>query len=186
MARRWIALLTVAVCALAAAGCGDKQAVTLHGDTEGTYVDVGPLKYQVQISRLLNPYDPEDKGYLIDLPASQKLGPKDQWFAVFMLVQNNGDKPQRSADRYVIRDTQGNEFRPVTMGTKNVFAYRQGQQVPGEGVLPLPDSPPGQNSIQGSMLLFKIPVADFENRPLELEISSSTVPNTTATIDLDV
>ena len=129
---------------------------------------------------------PEDKGYLIDLPAAQKLGPQDQWFAVFMLVQNNGSTPQRAADDYVIRDTQGNEFRPITMGPRNVFAYRKGAPVPPDGRLPLPDSPPGQNSIQGSMLLFKIPNTDLENRPLELEISSSSVPNTRATIDLDV
>ena len=37
-------------------------------------------------------------------------------------------------------------------------------------VLPLPSSPAAENTIQGSMLLFKIPVANFQNRPLELEI----------------
>jgi hypothetical protein len=187
MARRRIALLLVAACAMAAAGCGNKESVTTHADTEGTYIDVGPLKYQVQISRLLNPNDPEDRGYLVDLPPSQRrLGRGEQWFAVFMLVQNGSESSHRVADDYVIRDTQGTVFRPITMGRKNVFAYRVATTLPPHINLPLPDSPAGQNSIQGAMLLFKIPVANFENRPLVLEISSSDVPNVTGTVDLDV
>jgi|SRR4051794_6309147 len=188
MARsRIAALLLVAACAVAAAGCGNKKAVTTHADTEGTYIDIGPLKYQVQISRLLNPNDPEDRGYLVDLPGGQRtLGRSDQWFAVFMLVQNGSEASHRVADDYAIRDTQGTVFRPVAMGTRNVFAYRVGTTLPPHVNLPLPDSPAGQNSIQGAMLLFKIPVANFENRPLEFEIRSSDVPNTTGTVDLDV
>jgi len=186
MSRRVIVLLMAAACALLAAGCGNKQDITTHAATEGTYVDVGPLKYQVQISRLLNPNDAEDRGYLIDLPAGQRLTGQDQWFAVFMLVQNNGSKGEKAADSYVFRDTQGNEFHPIVFGPKNVFAYRDGTVVQGDSTLPLPDSPAGQNSIQGALLLFKIPTGDFENRPLELEITSSAAPGKRATIDLDV
>ena len=186
MSRRWILVLLAAACALLVAGCGNKKDVTTHADTEGTYVDVGPLKYQVQISRLLNPNDAEDRGYLVDLPSGQRLTGEDQWFAVFMLVQNNGSKSAKAADTYVIRDTQGNEFRPIVFGPRNVFAYRDGTVVQGDSTLPLADSPAGQNSIQGALLLFKIPTPDFENRPLVLEISSSSVPGQKATIDLDV
>ena len=83
-------LLTFAVlvAALVFAGCGDKHDYNLAAETEGEYVDVGPMKYQVQISRLLNPNDPEDRGYLIDLPAGESLGADDEWFAVFMRVEN--------------------------------------------------------------------------------------------------
>ena len=71
MRARPLTLLLVVIAALAVGACGDKQEITLHGATEGTYIDVGGLKYQVQISRLLNPTDREDEGYLIDLPAGQ-------------------------------------------------------------------------------------------------------------------
>ena len=86
-------LVSVALAALALGACGNKEERTLHGTTEGIYIDVGDLKYQVQISRLLNPNDREDSGYLVDLPADQQLGPKDNWFAVFMRVENTTWKP---------------------------------------------------------------------------------------------
>jgi hypothetical protein len=185
MRRRSVTLLLVALGALVVSACGNKQARTLHAATEGTYLDIGPMKYQVQISRLLNPNDPEDRGYLIDLPPGEQLGPKDQWFAIFMQVQNGTNEPQTAAGDYVITDTQGNKFQPIQMGPKNVFAYRAGS-VPPKDTLPLPNSAAGQNTIQGAMLLFKIPVADFENRPLVLSISTPTAPGQVGTVDLDV
>jgi hypothetical protein len=175
----------VALAALALGACGNKEERTLHGTTEGIYIDVGDLKYQVQISRLLNPTDREDSGYLIDLPADQQLGPKDNWFAVFMRVENTTDKPEPATNGYSIRDTQGNVYKPVTMGPKNVFAYRPAVLQP-KDVLPLPDSAAGENTIQGAMLLFKIPVANFQNRPLVLRIPPPSGEGETGSVDLDV
>jgi hypothetical protein len=186
MLRRSLTLLLVALAAVAIGACGDKEARTLHGPTEGEYIDVGPMKYQVQISRLLNPNDPEDRGYLIDLPAGESLGPKDQWFAIFMRVENGSENAAQVASQYEIVDTQGNRYTPVQMGPKNVFAYRAGT-LGAHQVLPFADSPAGANTIQGALLLFKIPVANFENRPLELRISPPAGAGTeVGTIDLDV
>src|SRR5919197_11454 len=156
MRARLLTVLLVVIAALAVGACGDKQEITLHGDTEGTYIDVGGLKYQVQISRLLNPTDREDEGYLVDLPA-------------------------RAATTYDIRDTQDNVYRPIEMGPKNVFAYRSAVLQP-KDILPLPSSPAAESTIQGSMLLFKIPVANFQNRPLVLEIHSPNSGQPTGTV----
>ena len=175
----------VALAALALGACGNKEEVTLHGTTEGVYIDVGDLKYQVQISRLLNPTDREDSGYLVDLPADQQLGPKENWFAVFMRVENTSDKPERATNGYSIRDTQGNIYRPLAMGPKNVFVYRPAVLQP-KDILPFADSPAGANTIQGAMLLFKIPVANFQNRPLQLLIPPPTGEGETGSVDLDV
>src|SRR5919197_2857665 len=185
MRARLLTVLLVVIAALAVGACGDKQEITLHGDTEGTYIDVGGLKYQVQISRLLNPTDREDEGYLVDLPAGQTLGATDQWFAIFMRVENDSDKAARAATAYDIRDTQDNVYRPIEMGPKNVFAYRSAVLQP-KDILPLPSSPAAESTIQGSMLLFKIPVANFQNRPLVLEIHSPNSGQPTGTVDLDV
>ena len=186
MLRRSFTLLLVALAALALGACGNKPARTLHGDTEGEYIDVGPMKYQVQISRLLNPTDPEDRGYLIDLPAGEALGANDEWFAVFMRVENGSEGAGPVASQYEIVDTQENRYTPIQMGPKNVFAYRAGT-LGAHQVLPFSSSPAGQNSIQGAMLLFKIPVANFQNRPLELEIPPPAgVGGGTGTVDLDV
>ena len=185
MLRRSLTLLLVALATLAVGACGNKEERTLHAATEGEYVDVGPLKYQVQISRLLNPNDPEDRGYLVDLPAGELLGADDEWFAVFMRVENGSEHAAQVADQYEIVDTQENHYAPVQMGPKNVFAYRPGT-LAGNEVLPFPDSPAGEDTIQGALLLFKIPVANFENRPLVLEIRSSRLPSELGTVDLDV
>ena len=185
MSRRLVTFMLLALAAVALGACGNKEKVTLHGDTEGIYIDVGGLKYQVQISRLLNPTDREDSGYLVDLPAGQQLGTDENWFAVFMRVENDSDKAAPATDRYSIRDTQGNVYKPVTMGPKNVFAYRPAVLQP-KDILPLPDSAAGENTIQGAMLLFKIPVANFQNRPLVLRIPPPSGEGETGSVDLDV
>lgn len=185
MLRRSLTLLLVALAALAVGACGNKESRTLHADTEGEYIDVGPMKYQVQISRLLNPNDPEDRGYLIDLPSGESLGADDEWFAVFMRVENGSEDAGPVADNYEIVDTQENRYTPIQMGPKNVFAYRPAVLQP-KDILPLPSSAAAEGTIQGSMLLFKIPVANFQNRPLELQIPSPQGGGETGTVDLDV
>jgi hypothetical protein len=183
--RRPLAVLLIAVLAIALSACGNQEAKTLHGSTEGTYLNLGPMKYQVQISRLLNPTDREDREYLAGLPAGQKLAPDEQWFAVFIRAENQSNRPQPAADQYAVKDTQGTIFRPIDMGPQNLFAYRGGTVAP-HALIPVPDTAAAQSTIQGSMLLFKIPVKNFENRPLELDIDNSAIPHVTASVDLDV
>ena len=64
--------LWILVCALALAvglgACG-QEADPSTADNEGVYIDAGPITYQVQISRELNPYKVEDRQYLAGLPA---------------------------------------------------------------------------------------------------------------------
>src|ERR687885_2271615 len=98
MRRRLHALLLSAVAALALGACGNKEKAVLFGPTEGAYLDLGPLVYQVQISRLLNPFNAEDRGYLVDVaPQDAKLTAQQQWFAVFMRVQNTSDRAEPAA-----------------------------------------------------------------------------------------
>jgi hypothetical protein len=184
--RRATTLLATLVAATALAACGNKEEVVLHGATEGIYLDLGELKYQVQISRVLNPSSPEDRAYLVGLDTSQRDLPAGQdWFAVFMRVQNEDSRSHPAARDYTITDTQDTKFRPVPLGPDNAFAYRAGNVGP-HGLIPGPDSPASEGSIQGSLLLFRIPTRNLENRPLELSIASPDTPGLTATVDLDV
>ena len=123
--------------------------------------------------------------YFVDLPAGQQLAPDENWFAVFIRVENDSGKAEPATDGYSIRDTQGNVYKPITMGPKNVFAYRPAVLQP-KDILPLPSSAAAENTIQGSMLLFKIPVANFQNRPLVLGIPPPHGDGPTGSVDLDV
>lgn len=182
---RPLLLATVAVAALVAAGCGNKEDVVLEGKTEGIYLDVGELKYQVQISRQLNPFDTEDKEYLTAIPAAERrLAPGETWFGVFMRVQNTTDKAHPSAREFEIEDTTGQKFRPVPLPLVNGYAYRPAKVQP-EEVLPKPNSTAGFGSTRGSLLLFKLKTDTLALRPLVLTITPPQ-GGPTGEIDLDV
>lgn len=165
------ALALLAAGVLAVAGCG-KSGPTSVAETEGIYLDLGGMTYQVQISRFLNPHDTEDSAYLKGLPQGTEVGRGETWFGVFMRVQNETDHALPAATDYEITDTQDHVYRPVPLDPKsNSFAY-QGGMVEPDNVLPLPDSPAGFSPIQGALVLFKLKVDDLQNRPLDLHISS--------------
>jgi hypothetical protein len=179
--------LTVLLAALAvlATGCGNKMEVQTLGQTEGTYIDVDDLKYQIQISRYLNANDVEDKTYLTGLPAgTPEPGGDETWFAVFLRVQNTTDKPIVSANDFEIEDTLGNTFHPIPLDPKvNPFAYVSGP-VGAQSTLPPPNSVASEGVVQGSLLLFKIKTDSLQNRPLEFRLRKGS--GTTGTVDLDV
>jgi hypothetical protein len=186
MRLRPVCTIAAAALALSLGACGDKVAKVTHGETEASYLDVGGLKYQVQISRALNPHDAEDRGYLVGVgPGDQQLTPQETWFAVFVRVQNVSGQPHPTASDYAITDTQGTVFRPLPLAADNLFAYRPGTLDP-KGIIPVADSAPAEGPIQGSLLLFKIPFANLENRPLELEIRSPQAPQESASVALDI
>ncbi|UGS37846.1 hypothetical protein [Capillimicrobium parvum] len=186
--RRAILLAALALFALPLAACGNKEKITTHGDTEGTYVDVGQLVYQVQISRQLNPNDPEDHGYLIDLPFGQdQLAPDEAWFAVFVKAWNEGEQVAPAANNFSIVDSQGTVYHPVPIGPDNVFAYRAGDVPSGEQLPELDTAASNNPSVQGSMVLFKVKYDTFNNRPLDLVIRAPRGQEpAVASVNLDV
>jgi hypothetical protein len=181
--RRLAALSLTAVSFAGLSACGNDKPVT-KGETEGVYVTVGDLKYQVQISRILNPADSEDRAYLKGLPASESTLPPDaQWFAVFMRVQNEHGQPKPTAERFTIVDTQANKFEPLPVD--NVLAY-QPETLQAKSILPDPNSVPAYTPTQGTLLLFKIPNASLDNRPLDLEIEDPSGSGKQAVVRLDI
>ena len=183
-ATRLTAILA-ALCALFAAGCGSHAETVTQGETEGIYLDIGELKYQVQVSRNLNPRDIEDRAYLKGLPPGSQPADDETWFGVFLRVQNTTEETLPPARTFEIVDTQEGEFEALELDTDvNAFAYEPRPVPPGE-LLPEPDSPASDNTIQGSLLLFKMTVDSLGNRPLELEIESRQGGDN-AIVDLDV
>ena len=187
--RRLAALLAAALAAAGLSACNhpDKDAAVVRAETEGLYLDIGELKYQVQVSRVLNPYDTQDKSLLVGLPADQReLAPDEVWFAVFLRVQNETARAQLPSADIEIADTQEEVFKPVALAPSNVYAYRSSDEIPAGDVLPLRDSAAFNTPAQGALLLFKLDNATLDNRPLELKIVSRVPPQQTGLIDLDV
>lgn len=187
------ALLTLSVlAALALGACGDSHTRVTTGTYAGEsgqnapYLDVGPLIYEVQLSRELNPYDTEDRSYLTGLsPAQRALHPGEEWFGVFMQVYNETHDPHTAATSFTISDTQGNAYTPIFPSSVNEFAYRAGS-VPSKGRLPALNTVAADGPTQGALLLYKINIASLDNRPLELKIVDPQDPRQTASAELDV
>ena len=170
---RHLLLALAATASLAAAGCGNKEEEVREGGTEGIYVTVNELKYQVQISRILNPGEIEDQGYLRGLPEGEETQPAEDevWFGVFMRVENDKEEPHATATEFEIEDTQGDTFEPLEIPyEENLFAYDPAPELRPETIYPLFNSAAADNTIRGGLLLFKLKADALYNRPLELRI----------------
>jgi hypothetical protein len=181
-----LALLSLAsLAALAAAGCGNKEEFVTVGHSEGIYVTVDRLKYQIQISRILDPASPEDQAYLRGLPEGEEPADDELWYGIFMRVENDSDEPRPMAEEFAIHDTDGDEFEPVELDPEtNLFRYEPRELMPGI-ISPILDSPASDNTIRGTLILFKLPASSLGNRPLEFEIASPT-GGEDAMINIDV
>lgn len=187
-----LSVVAVVLAGALVSGCGNKREINTRGETEGIYLTVAGLKYQVQISRQLNPSATEDRAYLAGLPPADRSLPKDSvWFAVFIRVENDGEHVHRSAEEFEIEDTVGKAYRPLSL-VNNPFAYRAKVLAP-HSLIPVVDSVASESTIQGSLLLFKMTLASLGNRPLELIIRPPGSPPRkgcsgpgVACVDLDV
>ncbi len=144
-------------------------------DNDGAYVSAGPITYQLQISRQLNPYATEDSQYIRGLPAgtTQPTG-QQLWYGVFLWAKNQHHHAYTTSDNFEIVDTQGNVYKPLKLNTaKNPYAWTArtlqfGETEPGE------DTTAAQSFTQGKLLLFKLDDSIYNNRPLTLYILSAT------------
>jgi hypothetical protein len=177
---------------LALAGCGSSHSRVSSGTYAGEsganapYLDVGPLTYEVQLSRQLSPFDTEDAPYLRGLTAAQSaLTSEQEWFGVFVQVYNHSSAAHPAATALTISDTQGNVYSPLATGAANQFTYRAAT-LPAKGMLPILDSVAAAAPTQGALLLYKIQIASLNNRPLKLTIVDPEDPSQRASAELDV
>jgi hypothetical protein len=184
--------LSALLTALALSACGSSHSKVTTGTYAGEsganapYLNVGPLEYEVQLSRQLNPANQEDAQYLQGLtPEQSKLEPGQEWFAVFMAVYNNTSEAHQASDSFTVEDTQQNRYTPIVPEANNPFIYRAGS-VPANNQLPLPGSIADLDPAGGFVLLYKIQVVSLDNRPLELKIVSPEDPSESAQAELDV
>jgi hypothetical protein len=190
--RAAVALSLALLAAIALGACGDSHTRVSTGTYAGEsgqnapYLNVGPLVYEVQLSRELNPANVEDAAYLEGLtPAQRKIDPGEEWFAVFIQVYNQTSTPHLAAANLTISDTQDNTYLPIVPDQTNQFAYRGGL-VPANSRVPVPGSVAANGGTQGALLLYKIQVVSLDNRPLKIHIADPTDASQTASAVLDV
>jgi hypothetical protein len=179
---------------LALSACGSSHSRVSTGTYAGEsgasapYLDVGPLVYQVQLSRQLNQYDTEDSAYLQGLtPAERQLEAGQEWFAVFIQVYNRGSGAHLAASppMVTILDTEGNLYVPRPLPLSNPYAYRGGL-VPGNGRLPELDTVAANGPTQAALLLYKIQTVTLDNRPIKVRVVDPTDASASASAELDV
>ena len=190
---RRIVLLLCALLALGVAACGNEEQERQTyqsenaqvAETEGIYLEVGEMKYQVQLSRQMNPLIVDDQAYFEGVSeGDMDLAADEVWFGVWMRVENETDEPHEAASRFTIVDTQENEYVPVQIAEPNPFAYRS-REVDGGELLPNPNGAAGERSPNGAVLLFKLKRFSLDNRPLELIIDDPE-GGRPGTVNLDV
>lgn len=189
-ARRLLATLGAGALVLGFSACGTKVGHPTFANSDATassgfYVDAGPITYQVQVSRQLNPYATEDKNYLIGVPPTIAAPTSGQmWFAVFVWAKNQSHRAHKTTDTFTITDTQNNSYRPIAINSAiNPLAWTPQTLAPG-GTEPGPGSAASDDPVQGSELLFKVEDSVYINRPLTLNIVAPGAG--TAKVQLDL
>jgi hypothetical protein len=167
--RLWIIACALGV-AVALAACGQTSQPTSVLNN-GVYVDAGPITYQLQVSRELNPFAVEDRQYLTGLPTGTASPTANQlWYGVFLWAKNQTHAPHPTAGTFDIVDSNGDHFFPLKLDSAiNGYAWTQQTLEPG-GVQPAPNTTASFGPTQGALLLFKLPTSVYANRPLTLQI----------------
>lgn len=170
-------LLAVGAIAIGVAGCGLDHRTTLTGVSQDElsagnepYFNVGPITYQVQESRQLNPFAPDDAQYFAGLPKAQEIGAQELWYGVFLWAKNQTKRPQTTTDRFEIVDSGGTVYQPTPLSPSiNPYAWTA-QTLDQNGIEPGPDTTASYGPVGGGLVLFKLNDSVYSNRPLTLEI----------------
>jgi hypothetical protein len=170
-----------ALAALALAGCGqEKEPGTKSPAREGLAIPLAGVDYNVFITRELNLRVPPDSAYYKG-PAA---GKGQTLYGIFLQACNHGAQPRRTASQFTVLDSQGNSFAPTPLPRDNAFAYQPRTLAPDQCV-PVAGSVAQLGPTAGAMLLFRLPLANTENRPLELEIATGA-PGEKRRVELDL
>jgi hypothetical protein len=160
--------------AAAVAGCGGSSGQgTEEPAREGLSLPLAGIDYNVFITRELNPQIPPDNAYYKG-PLPRR---GEALYGVFLQACNNGKDAMPTASHFTVVDNQGNEFHPTPLRPDNDFAYHPTRLLPKE-CEPQAGSVAQLGPTAGSMLLFRLPISNTDNRPLELEIKApASIPN---------
>jgi hypothetical protein len=157
--------------------CGLSRRKRIYNVTESEisaggqpYFFAGPVTYQVQISRQLNPFSTEDVQYLAGVKGAQSIGANRLWFGVFLWAKNQSGRWATTTDRFTLHDSSGQVYQPVKLSPAvNPFAWTAEALGP-NGTEPAPDTTAANGPVQAGLILFQLSQSIYSNRPLTLFI----------------
>jgi hypothetical protein len=182
MPRRLLVLLCLAALGAGVAACGeaDVEQGVEEPAREGLALELDGIEYNVFITRELNPRVAPDSAYV---EAGTEPEKDETLYGVFLQACNRSDEAHEAVDEFKIVDNQGNEFEPEELPEDNQFAYHGKELLP-EECLPESGSVAQLGPSAGLMLLFRLPLANTEYRPLELEIEGTGDEHLTYELDI--
>ncbi len=173
-----LVLFLLAAATLTACGAEDEERTS---GEEGEYIRAGEAVYQVQLTRLLNPRIRPDESYLRGQPSTPS---SQQYLAVFLRIDNEGDAPYQPPRDLKVVDTVGNEYLPLD-ASQTGFGLDFGSPIPPKGEAPPPNSPAAEAPNAGALVLFRVKKESAtENLPMELDIP--TGQDSSSKIELDI
>jgi hypothetical protein len=138
---------------------------------EGLPETIGHVDYNVYITRELNLHDNEDQGYY----QGPEAPPGFALYGVFLQACNPSTSASgpnwTAASNFEIEDTAGNRFKPLPLPANNIWAYKA-KPLKENACIPATGSLAASGPTNGSLLIFKLPLATLENRPLDLRITA--------------
>jgi hypothetical protein len=157
-----LAALVLGLLAIGVSACGSGDPREVE---EGEVVKVNHLKYTVIFSRYLNEHDNEDAAYLVGQEPPQS---ENNYFGVFLLVQNTTHETLGLVNELTITDSIGNKYQALQ--SESEFAFPFGSSVTEQEQVPGLDTTAQSGPIQGSVAIFELPEEVSANRPLLLHI----------------
>src|SRR3954447_24179224 len=160
-----VAALACALVALVAlTGCENTR--EHKAGREGLPEKIGNVDYNVYITCELNLRDREDQGYY----QGPEAPPGFALYGVFLQACNpssNANQHWTPASNFEIEDTAGNKFKPLQIPANNIWAYRA-RPLKEHACIPETGSLAAAGPTNGALLIFRLPLATLENRPLDL------------------
>jgi hypothetical protein len=175
---RLLACLLALAAPLGLAACGDEEPGVDEPAREGLALELGGVDYNVFITRQLNPRVAPDEAYV-----TEEAAPGETLYGVFIQVCNNSEEPRETVSEFTVRDNQENTFEPEELPEENQFAY-QPRTLDPEECIPQAGSVAQLGPSAGSLLLFRLPLENTENRPLELELEGEDGEMLTFELDI--
>lgn len=161
---RYRLVVGVLLAALTLCACGDDSA-SEGAAPAGSLVTLDGLRYEVPLSRQLNPSLRPDG----ELFSRRDLADGHIWFGVFLRVCNaHGDRAVPAESLALLTTPYDRVARPQELRAGNPFAYEP-REIAVNSCLPPPGSVAAQ-VVAGSLALFEIPSGWLERRPLVLRL----------------